>query len=187
MNILTLLLLSTSLAADAFAVSVATGISEKKISLKNALKMSFSFGFFQAMMPILGFFLAGIFFVYIQNFTHWIAFFLLVYIGGNMIREGLNTDASEEKNKNTFSLRSILLLSIATSIDALAVGVSLRATTPDIWSPAIMIGMVTFFLSFLGIEFGKKWGTKIGKRAEIIGGSILILIGFKMLLDHFFR
>lgn len=185
MNLITILLLAISLAADAFAVSVATGISEKKVSFKNAIKMSFGFWFFQALMPIIWFFLAGFFSEIIRDYDHWIAFILLTYIGGNMASSGWKgSDMNIQSSKNTFGWKSVFILSVATSIDALAVGVSLTASISNIWIPALFIGVITFFLSFLGIEFGKKWGTKIGNRAEIIGGCILILIGCNILREH---
>ncbi len=184
MSFITLLFLALSLSADAFAVAVATGISQKSIKISEAIKMAFSFWFFQALMPIIGFFLASIFSEYITSYDHWIAFFLLWYIGWNMIYEWWKWNDETIEEKNVFGLKSLITLGIATSIDALAVGVSLTASTQDILFPALMIGLVTFLFSYLGVEFGKKWGNHVGSRSEIIGGLILIGIGTKILIEH---
>ncbi|MFZ4461714.1 MAG: manganese efflux pump MntP family protein [Patescibacteria group bacterium] len=178
------LLLALSLAADAFAVAVGTGISQKKIQLKQALLMAGTFGFFQALMPVIGFVLASFFAKYITAYDHWIAFILLGYIGGNMIYAGWKGEEEDLPTKNVFTLKSLITLGIATSIDALAVGVSLTASTQDIWTPAITIGIVTFICSFIGVEFGKRFSAHIGSRAEIIGGCVLVSIGIKILCDH---
>lgn len=185
MSFFTIILLALSLSADAFAVAVGTGISQNKIQKKQSLSMAFSFGFFQAIMPIIGFFAASLFAKQIMDYDHWIAFVLLGYIGGNMAYEWWKPDDAEEK-KDMFTLRSLITLGIATSIDALAIGVWLTASTDDIFVPAIFIGITTFILSFIGIEFGKKFGQKIGSRAEIIGGLILIGIGTNILIEHLF-
>lgn len=162
------LLVAIGLAADAFAVSVATGISEKRVPLKHALTMSLSFGIFQAGMPVAGYLLASVFHDIISAYAHWIAFVLLAFIGGKMIYEGFDS-GEEEREKNIFSFGSILMLSLATSLDALAVGISYAALGESITAPAIAIGIVTFVLSFLGIEFGKRFGAAIGSKAEIVG------------------
>lgn len=185
MTSFTLIFLAFSLASDAFAVAIATGISEKKITLKNALKMSFWFWFFQAFMPIIWFFLAELFSEQISSYDHWIAFILLTCIGINLILSGWKaSDTKQIESKNTFGWKTLFLLSLATSIDALAVWISLTASVSSIWTPALFIGVITFLLSFLGIEFGKKWGERIGNRAEIVGGCILIIIACNILREH---
>lgn len=184
MFFITLFFLALSLSADAFAVALGAGISQKSIKMMQALKMAFSFWFFQALMPIIGFFLASIFSKYITSYDHWIAFILLGYIGWNMIYEWWKWEDEVITEKNIFGLKSLITLGIATSIDALAVGVSLTASTKDIFFPALMIGVITFFISYLGVEFGKKWGKHVGSRSEIIGGLILIGIGTKILIEH---
>ncbi len=186
MSSITILFIALSLAADAFAVSVVAGISEKKIHIQNALKMAWIFGFFQAIMPVIGFTFASFFSSSIEHYDHWIAFILLSYIGANMSYEWWKWWGEEKIIENRFGYKSLIMLGIATSIDALAVGISLTATTDSIVIPAIIIGIVTFLLSFLGIEFWKKWWEKIGKYAEIIGGFILVTIGIKILIEHIF-
>jgi putative Mn2+ efflux pump MntP len=184
MSYIAIILLAFSVAADAFAVSVATGISERKIRKQDAFRMAFSFWLFQAVMPIIGFMVASMFARVIGAYDHWIAFGLLLYIGGNMTYEWWRRDDENKEVKNTFSIQSLIILGIATSIDALAVGVSLTATTDNILLPALCIGGVTFVLSFIGVEFGKRWWEQIGKNAEIIGGLVLIGIGTKILISH---
>jgi putative Mn2+ efflux pump MntP len=184
MAFLTLLLLAISLSADAFAVAVGTGISQRHIRSRDALQMAFSFGFFQAIMPIIGFAVASLFAEQIMDYDHWIAFLLLGYIGANMIHEWWSSESEWGQERDVFSIRSLIVLGVATSIDALAVGVSLTASVTSIYFPALMIGVITFVLSWVGIEFGKKWWAKIWKNAEIVGGLILIGIGTKILIEH---
>ena len=184
MSFVTLFLLSLSLSADAFAVAVGTGISQEKIQKKQAIFMAITFWGFQALMPIIGFYLASLFAHSIGNFDHWIAFILLGYIGGNMIREWLKNWDKDNIGKNIFSIRSLLVLGIATSIDALAVWISLIASTDSIFFPAILIGIVTFFMTYLGVNFGKKFAKHMWSRAEIIGWLVLIGIGTKILIEH---
>ncbi len=184
MSFITLLLLALSLSADAFAVAVGTGISQEKIHKKQAIFMALTFGFFQALMPIIGFYLASLFAHSIINFDHWIAFILLGYIGGNMIREWWKNGDKNNIGKNIFSVRSLLVLGIATSIDALAIWISLIASTDNIFFPAALIGVVTFMTTYLGVNFGKKFAKHLGSRAEIIGWLVLIGIGTKILIEH---
>jgi putative Mn2+ efflux pump MntP len=187
MHITELILLSLSLAADAFAVAIWAGITEKKNTLKKALLMAISFGVFQAVMPIIGFMGASLFSEIIKNYDHWIAFVLLWYLGVNMIYSWIKWEEDIQEIKNIFSWKSIITLSFATSIDALAVWVSLTATEDNsILLTALSIWLITFLLSFIWVEFWKKFWNHIGKNAEIAWWIILIFIGTKILISHIF-
>ncbi len=186
MNFFEISLLALSLSADAFAVAVGTGVTRQRILLWQALAMAVCFWFFQAFMPIIGFSLASAFSTLIQSYDHWIAFLLLGYLGINMSYAGWKWDDDTEDKRDVFSFWTLITLAVATSIDALAVGVSLVATEKSIIFPACIIGLITFILSFVGVEFGKKFGSHIGSRAEIVGGLILIGIGTKILIEHLF-
>jgi putative Mn2+ efflux pump MntP len=179
-------LLSLSLAMDAFAVSISAGISGKRSNLKESVRIAFFFGLFQAVMPLIGFYLARSFYDIICSVDHWIAFFLLAFIGGKMILEAIKKGDTCEVFPERISTKRLLVLAVATSIDALAAGVSLSILCTDIFIPVTSIGIITFLLSFLGVYFGKKLGCKFGSRAEIIGGIVLILIGLKVLISDLF-
>ncbi len=185
LNSVTLFSIALGVSMDAFAVAVTSGIIINKVKLKNALKIGFFFGFFQALMPLIGWG-AGIgFHHYIEKFDHWIAFILLVIIGGKMIYESFKGDEGEEdKNKNPLQLKVLLFLAVATSIDALAVGISFAFLEIPIFSSIIIIGMVTFIFSFLGVLIGKSSGQFLRGKAEIVGGVVLTFIGVKILFDH---
>lgn len=182
MSILELFLLAIGLAMDAFAVSVCKGLSVKKLEPKHALLAGLYFGGFQALMPVVGFFAGSYFADVISSFDHWIVFILLLLIGGNMIRESFNHD--EESLNDSFGFKTMLLLAIATSIDALAVGVSFAFLQVNIVIAATFIGVVTFIMSAIGIKIGHIFGTRYKSKAELAGGLILILIGIKVLLEH---
>ena len=167
---------------DAFSVSITHGIANKSVKSVNAIKLAVSFGSFQAIMPVLGW-LAGVNVIdLISEFDHWIAFILLTFIGARMIYE--STRNVSEKLINSLSNGVLLMLSIATSIDALAVGLSLSFLRVPILIPAIIIGLVTFSLSFLGVYCGNRIGCFLGNKVEVLGGIILIVIGLKILLEH---
>lgn len=190
MGFLDLFFISVGLAMDAFAVSLTSGVIIKDLKIKNALKIGLFFGLFQCIMPILGW-LAGINFSnYIKTFDHWIAFFLLGFIGAKMIYEALSTkkDDSEDKiNKDPLNNKLLFFLAIATSIDALAVGVFFAAGGENalaILKDGLIIGVITFIISFAGVFLGKKFGSLFQKQAEIAGGIILIIIGVKILIEH---
>ena len=176
MGLLELFLIAVGLSMDAFAVSVCKGLSERQLKAKHYLIIGAWFGGFQALMPAVGYLLGS-------TFEHWIAFVLLCFIGGNMIREALSKD--EEKLDASFSFKTMLLLAIATSIDALAVGITF-ALLPDvnIVAAVLFIGATTFILSAIGLKVGNVFGTKYKSKAELAGGVILILIGTKILLEH---
>lgn len=188
MTHLELFLLAIGLSMDAFAVAVCKGLAIKKIYLKNCLVVGLWFGFFQAIMPTIGYLLGSAFAKYIERFDHWIAFVLLIIIGVNMIREAFSEQ--ENDNDSSLSFKTMLPLAVATSIDALAVGVAPLATLElDTWSVVFSvasIGVITFLLSFAGVIIGNKFGVKYQQRAVMLGGVILIVLGIKILVEHLF-
>ena len=183
MDILELLLIAVGLSMDAFAVSVCKGLSVQRLKPRHYLLTGAWFGGFQALMPSIGFLLGSAFDQYISAFDHWIAFVLLAFIGGNMVRESLSGDG--ECHDDSFGLRTMFLLAVATSIDALAVGVTF-ALLPDVHIAAAvsLIGVTTFLLSAAGLKAGNVFGLRYKARAELAGGVILILMGLKILLEH---
>lgn len=183
MSFLDIFLIGVALSMDAFAVSVCKGLSVKKAGVKHVLTVGVYFGGFQALMPLLGFLLGYKFESFITNIDHWIAFVLLAIIGGNMIREALGKDEDDKENDD-FSFRAMLPLAVATSIDALAVGISFAFLGVDIVTAALLIGATTFVLSGAGIFVGNIFGSKYKSKAELAGGIVLILIGAKILLEH---
>lgn len=183
MDIITTILIALGLAMDAFAVSITSGIAIKHLKINHALRIAEFFGLFQAFMPLIGW-LAGISLMnYISGIDHWIAFGLLAFIGCKMIYESTKIEDSE-KETNPLNLYVLLLLSIATSIDALAVGVSFAFLQTAIVTPMIIIGTITFALSFIGVFIGDKSGHLFENKIEIAGGLILIGIGIKILIEH---
>lgn len=183
MSILEILLLGIGLSMDAFAVSICKGLSAKRLQTRHYLIIGAWFGGFQALMPTIGFFLGSTFEQYITAFDHWVAFVLLSTIGAGMIKESLS---KEESNGNdSFSFKTMLLLALATSIDALAVGITF-ALLPDVNVPlaVCLIGITTFVCSAAGLKVGNLFGLKYKAKAELAGGIILILIGLKILLEH---
>ena len=183
-EIITISGIAVGLAMDAFAVSVASGSIFKELHIRHALRMAFFFGAFQAVMPLLGYAAGNTFAEHITNYDHWIAFGLLVLIGGKMIYEAFKIEEVEKKPQDPSSLVILLALSIATSIDALAVGVTLSLVTRHIYTAVILIGVITFALSYVGYEIGKKMGHFFENKIEILGGLILIAIGIKILASH---
>ena len=183
MDIFELLLIAVGLSMDAFAVSICKGLSVQRLKPRHYLLTGAWFGGFQALMPSIGFLLGSAFDQYINAFDHWIAFVLLAFIGGNMVKESLSGD--EECHDDSFSLRTMFLLAVATSIDALAVGITF-ALLPDvhILSAVSLIGATTFLLSAMGLKVSNVFGLRYKARAELVGGVILILMGLKILLEH---
>lgn len=175
-----ILVLAIGLSMDAFAVSVCKGLSLKKIRPVHMVKAGLWFGGFQALMPLIGFLLAGLFSNFIDQYDHWIAFGLLVLIGLNMIRELFG---KEEEQNASMDIKTMLLMAIATSIDALAVGVSFAFLEVSIIPAVLIIGVTTFVFSMAGIKLGSIFGDKYQKSAQLAGGIILILIGLKILLE----
>lgn len=182
MSLFDLIVTAIALSMDAFAVSVSKGLSTPNLRLKHGLITGAYFGGFQALMPLIGFFLASSFAEYIKRFDHWIAFGLLALIGANMLREALSKE--EEKINESFSFRAMLPLAIATSIDALATGVSFAVTDTNIWLAISLVGVTTFAFSAAGVKIGNVFGLKYKSKAEVIGGLILILMGVKILVEH---
>ncbi|MBN1633566.1 MAG: manganese efflux pump [Ignavibacteria bacterium] len=183
MHTIEIVIIAFGLAMDAFTVSLISGTNSNTRGFRPAFRLSFHFGLFQFMMPVIGWY-AGIQVVsYIEDFDHWIALILLSYVGIKMIISGL--DSAEKFNKNDLSKgKSLVLMSVATSIDALAVGLSLALLKVNIWYPAVIIGVVTGMLSLIGVRIGNRVGVKFGKSMEVIGGVILILIGIKIVFEH---
>ncbi len=182
MTIFDLIVTAIALSMDAFAVSIGKGLSTRNVRLKHGLICGAYFGGFQALMPLIGFLLANSFADYIKTYDHWIAFALLALIGANMIREAFSKE--EEAVDSSFSVKTMLLLAVATSIDALATGVSFALTDTNIWTAIALIGATTFVFSAAGVKIGSVFGSKYQSKAEFIGGVILILMGIKILLEH---
>ena len=176
------LLISAGLAMDAFAVSVCKGLSMRKMDWRKAIIIGLYFGIFQAVMPVIGYLLGTTFEQFITNIDHWIAFALLGAIGISMIKEAFNKN-SENCNEN-IDVKTMVILAIATSIDALAVGITFACLRINIILPVISIGIITFILSVIGVRIGNRFGNKYENKAEFVGGLILILLGIKILLEH---
>ena len=183
MSFIELLLIAIGLSMDAFSVSICKGLTTKRFSWRMALICGLWFSLFQMLMPLIGYFLGSQFRQLIESVDHWIAFGLLLLIGANMIREALSNE-EENADNGTLDFKTMFLLAIATSIDALAVGVSFACIQVKIWSSVLVIGITTFLFSVLGVKIGNVFGSKFEKSAQIIGGIILILIGLKILLEH---
>lgn len=186
MSLLELFLIGIGLSMDAFAVAICRGLAMSKLNWRNAAIIALFFGGFQAAMPFLGWVLGSQFAALIQNVDHWIAFVLLALIGGNMLREALTggEDEGVDGSGDTIQYRQLFLLAIATSIDALAVGVTFAFLSVSILPAISIIGVTTFVLSLGGVVVGNYFGVRYQKRAEITGGVILILLGIKILLEH---
>ena len=184
MNIFELLLIAVGLSMDAFSVSICKGLTTQRFSWRTALACGLWFGSFQALMPVVGYFLGAQFQEMIETYAHWIAFGLLFLIGTNMIREAVWGNKEKDENNGFLDFKTMFLLAIATSIDALAIGVSFACIQVNIWIAISIIGVITFLFSILGVKIGNVFGSKYEKSAEIIGGIILILIGLKILFEH---
>lgn len=181
---------------DAFAVAICKGLGMKRIDYRQAFVIAFAFGFFQALMPLIGWLLGASFEYFITPIDHWIAFFLLAFIGGKMLYDGIrgeNEAAYDEASEGAggsspanqkLDLKELLMLAIATSIDALAVGITFAFLGVNIWLAITIIGITTFCLSFIGVVIGNQFGSRFERPATIIGGCVLILIGLKILLEH---
>ena len=170
------------LAMDALAVSICKGLAFKKMNWKNAIIIAIYFGLFQAIMPVFGYFLGTTFERFVTVVDHWVAFILLCIIGGSMIREAF--DNEDEKKNDKLDFKTMIVLAIATSIDALAVGITFAFFDVNILRSSVIIGIVTFTISMFGVKIGNKFGDKYQNKAEFFGGALLIILGIKILLEH---
>ena len=180
MSLLEIFLIGISLSMDAFAISVCKGLSMGKVKYNKAIIIALYFGGFQALMPFIGYFLGSSFEHFITQIDHWITFILLTIIGGKMTAESFENNSTDDKT----DVKSMIILAIATSIDALAIGITFAFMNVNILSSIFIIGIITFILCLLGVIIGSKFGNKFGQSAELIGGILLILIGGKILLEH---
>lgn len=184
MSILEILILAVGLSMDAFAVSICKGLAVKRINLGNAAIVGLWFGGFQALMPAIGYFLGSHFSNAIQSIDHWVAFILLALIGINMIREAMSKDEVAGEDSASLSFKTMLMLAVATSIDALSAGITFAFLDVNIVSAVSIIGCTTCIISMAGVKVGSVFGTKYKSKAELTGGVILILLGLKILLEH---
>lgn len=182
MGIFELITISISLAMDAFSASICKGLKQTKLNLKNSLIVGTYFGLFQSIMPTIGYYLGNFFSDKIKAFDHYIAFFLLLFIGISMIK-----DTKENKDINyNLNFKEMFILSIATSIDALIIGITFSFLNVNLLMSIIIIGLITFILTSIGYNIGTYFGIKYQKKSQIIGGLILIIMGFKILIEHLF-
>lgn len=182
MTLFEIILIAVGLAMDALAVSICKGLSMRSFNLKNGLIIGFYFGIFQALMPLVGYLLGTTFSELVVSIDHWIAFILLSIIGLKMINDSLKNEENDKNDK--LDMKTMIVLAIATSIDALAIGITLAFFEISIVKAISIIGFITFTISFIGVIIGNKFGDKFQGKAEIIGGGILVLIGLKILLEH---
>ena len=184
MDLIFLLLVALALSMDAVAVAVSSGIVSEAPGWKNIVKLALFFGFFQFLMPVIGWLLGRSISGYIERFDHWVAFGLLAFIGVRMVIESVKHPDEDASQSNPFGTKTLFIMAIATSIDALAVGISFALTNASIWASSITIGVVTFCLSLLGVLVGKKVGSLFKTGSGIAAGVILIGIGVKILIEH---
>ena len=183
MHFLELIIIAVGVSMDAFAVSICKGLSVRRLRPNHMLSAAVWFGGFQALMPLIGYFMGITFADYVSNVDHWIAFVLLAIIGGKMVKEAFEKDEDCDYNPD-FSFKTMLMLAIATSIDALAVGVSFACLKVDVWTSVIVIGLMTGAFSAFGVLLGNVFGNRFKSQAEFAGGFILVAIGVKILLEH---
>lgn len=182
MSILEVVLIAIGLAMDAFAVSICKGLSMKKMSWKKSLVVGAYFGVFQGIMPVIGYFLGSTFESMVTQIDHWIAFVLLTLIGVNMLKEAFGKDC--DNCNDSVDFKTMIVLAIATSIDALAIGITFAFLQTNIVLSALVITIITFVICVIGVKIGNKFGDKYERKAETVGGLILILMGIKILLEH---
>ncbi len=183
-DVYTLILLSVGLAMDAFSVALVTGFGLGKVRLEDSLKVSGLFGLAHVVMPVIGWFLGSTVIDVIQRWDHWIAFVLLGFVGGKMLKEGLDDEVESINASDLLSFVSLLMFTVAVSIDALAVGLSFSVQGLSIWVPSLYMGVGTLLFTFLGLSIGNRTGQRFGKRAQVFGGVVLILIGVRIVLTH---
>lgn len=186
MDILSIIMIALGLSMDAFSVSITEGIILKQPRLSQSLKIGLFFGGFQFLMPLIGYLLGSAFAKYITAFDHYIAFVLLSFIGGKMIYDAVSEKEEKGEIKNPLSFNTLLILAVATSIDALAVGVTFATVATPILFASALIGIITYAISVSGVYIGSKCGNLLGNKAEILGGIVLIGIGAKILIEHLF-
>ncbi len=184
MGMMELFLIAVGLSMDAFAVAVCKGLALRKVNLGQMALVGLWFGGFQALMPLVGWLLGTQFARYIRDFDHWVAFALLAFIGGKMVYESFKKEDCCGKKKESFDLKELLMLSVATSIDALAAGVTFAFLSVNIFGAVLLIGAVTFILSASGVAIGNRFGIRYKNKAELAGGLALIFMGIKILLEH---
>lgn len=184
MTVWELILIAVGLSMDAFAVALGKGLSMRALNIKGGMIIAAFFGFFQMLMPVIGWILSSAFQKYIEAFDHWIAFGLLMFLGVRMIIEAVRKNDDESIAEYRVDIKELLLLAVATSIDALAVGITFAFLKVNIWSSICIIGPITFAISLAGVFIGHKFGVRFKEKAEIAGGLILCLIGIKILLEH---
>ena len=184
MGLVELILVAVGLAMDAFAVAICKGLGMRRFQMKSALIIALFFGAFQGLMPVIGWVLGSQLEQYITSFDHWIVFVLLAIIGGKMIKESFEHDDCCGCETFELKIKELLVLSLATSIDAMAAGISLAMDGANIWLNAACIGITTCVLSAIGVKVGNVFGSRFEKKAQISGGVILILLGLKILLEH---
>lgn len=184
MSIIEIILISIGLAMDAFGVSIGKGLTMQNGSNGKKIALAALFGVFQFVMPIIGWAIGRQFIDIIAEFDHWIIFVLLGYLGISMIRESYNDESDEEVENNNLGFGKMMLLSVATSLDAMAVGLTFAFMDINVWFASGMIGIITFLISLIGIYMGRFMGQFVGRYAELIGGAVLILIGTKILMQH---
>ncbi len=184
MGLIEIFLLAIGLAMDAFAVAVCKGLALSKLQFKHYLIVGAWFGGFQGIMPLIGYYLGKAFGQYIEKYDHWVAFVLLVLIGGNMVKEALEKECCQDDNVTAgLGFATMLVLAVSTSIDAAATGIVLESENANIWLSVIIIAVITFIISAAGVKIGNIFGTKYKKKAELAGGSILILLAIKILAE----
>ncbi len=186
MDLITIFIIAVSLSIDSFAASIVLGANSKQVSIFNIIKVALIFGFFQAVMPIFGWSVGNKFEYIIKSIDHWIAFVLLLLVGGKMIYESLSKSKKNNSNIDISNFYLIITLGISTSIDAMVIGISFGVLRIAIQTPIIIIGITTFIFSTTGVILGKKVGIKFGNKFEVIGGVVLILLGVKILIEHLF-
>lgn len=184
MGVLEIIVISIGLAMDAFAVSVCKGLAMKKLDIKKMIIVGLYFGGFQGIMPLVGYLLGANFESFVTKVDHWIAFVLLSIIGINMIKEAFKSECDCESHNDSVAFKTMIGLAIATSIDALAVGITLAFLKANLMAVVLSIGIITFVLSMMGVWIGNKFGNKYESKAQITGGLILIIMGAKILFEH---
>ena len=184
MSVFEIILISIGFAMDAFGVSIGKGLSMPVGENRRKVTLAFLFGLFQFLMPVMGWLIGRQFIDVISEWDHWIIFGLLGYLGIAMIREGLSDETDEDDDKQFLGAWEMMMLSVATSLDAMAVGLTFAFMPINVWKASTMIGVITFGISLIGIYLGKFMGQFVGKYADILGGGVLILIGTKILLQH---